>query len=55
MEESNFELVVDGVPYIIKVSSFEFNAKPRYKVTYNGGEENIFAWDTEMKQMRAID
>lgn len=55
MQESKFELLVDGVPYIIKASPFEFNAKTRYKVIYNGGEENIFAWDTDMKQMRAID
>lgn len=55
MQESKFELLVDGVPYMIKATPFEFNTETRYKVSYNGGRENIFAWDTDMKQMRAID
>ena len=55
MDEYKFELLIDGLPYLVKVIPFEFNAETRYRVSYNGGKENIFAWDSENEQMRAID
>ncbi len=55
MKKHNFDLRVDGVPYEIKAIPFNYNNETRYRVTYNGGEENIFVWDAEMNRMRAID
>jgi hypothetical protein len=55
MQESKFELVVDGIPYIVKVTPFQFNTETRYRVSYNGGEEHIFTWDSDLKRLWAID
>lgn len=55
MKEHAFELLVDGVPYEVKTIPFKYNNETRYRVSYNGGEENIFVWDTQMRRMRAID
>ncbi len=55
MEEQLFELLVDGTPYEVRVTPFEFNAETRYKVKFNGSEEHIFTWDSSMKRLRSID
>lgn len=55
MKKHRFELRVDGVPYEVKAIPFEYNSETRYRVSYNGGGENIFVWDTQIKSMRAID
>jgi hypothetical protein len=55
MEEQKFEFKIDGVPYIIKIIPFTFNEQTRYRVSYNGGKENIFVWDPEVGHIRAID
>lgn len=55
MQESSFELLVDKVPYSVKVVPFEFNAETRFKVKYNGGDEHIFAWDSSIGRLAAID
>ncbi len=55
MKKHRSELRVDGVPYEVKAIPFEYNDETRYRVSYNGGEENIFVWDAQMNRMRAID
>ena len=55
MQEHKFELVLDGLPYIIKVIPFQYNSEERYKVSYNGGREDIFVWDSSIKRFRALD
>lgn len=55
MEEHKFELLVDGLPYIVKVTPFQFNDQVRYKVSYNGGKDDIFVWSTEVKRLFPID
>lgn len=55
MQELKFELIVDGIPYLIKAIPFDFNSEKRFRVSYNGGNENIFAWDSEILHLRAID
>jgi hypothetical protein len=55
MEKQKFEFEIDGVPYLVKIIPFKFNAQTRYRVNYNGGKENIFVWDPEVGHMRAID
>ena len=46
-------LVLDGVPYTVKVTPFEFNTETRYNVSYNGNEF-VFAYDTNMGQYASI-
>jgi hypothetical protein len=55
MQESNFEILVDKLPYQVKVVPFEFNTETRFRVKYNGGEEHIFTWDSSLGRLAAID
>ena len=51
----HFEINVDGVPYIVSATPFEFNTETRFYVSYNGGEEHVFTWDSSLKRLTAID
>jgi len=55
MQEGKFDLLVDGIPYVVKVSPFKFNNETRFRVSYNGSEDHIFAWDSDLKRLWAID
>jgi hypothetical protein len=54
MNTQNFELVVDGVPYLVKASPFDFNEEKRFTVTYNGSEEYVFVFDTSVGKYTAL-
>lgn len=54
MAEERFEIRLDGVPYLVTASPFEFNAETRYKVQYNGNE-HIFTWDSTIGRLAPID
>lgn len=54
MAEQRFELLLDGVPYSVKATPFEFNTETRYKVNYNGNE-HIFTWDSSVGRLTPID
>ena len=54
MESQNFELLVDGVPYLIKATPYYFNGDTRYRVSYNGSEEYIFTRDNNVGQITAL-
>jgi|APAra7269096979_1048534.scaffolds.fasta_scaffold00056_5 hypothetical protein len=47
MSKLSFNLLVDGVPYMVKAEPFSFNDEQRYNVSFNGSETYIFAWDEE--------
>jgi len=53
--QHRLNLLVDGVPYMVQVKPFEFNEETRFKVSYNGSQEHIFTWDSELKRLKAID
>ena len=55
MEESRFEILVSGVPYFVTTRPFTFNTETRYRVSYNGGEEHIFTWDSSLGRLAPID
>lgn len=55
MQESTFELLVDSVPYVVKVTPFEFNTERRFKVRFNSSDEHIFTWDSSIGRLTAID
>ena len=48
MNTQNFELLVDGVPYLVKAKPFEFNQEKRYTVSFNGSEDYVFVFDTSV-------
>jgi hypothetical protein len=55
MSEQTLQLVVDSVPYILKVVPFAFNEETRFRVSYNGSTEYIFTWDSSIGRLAAID
>ena len=54
MAEQRFEVRVDGVPYSVTASPFQFNAETRYNVKYNGNEY-IFCWDPSIGRLAPMD
>ncbi|HET6995074.1 MAG TPA: hypothetical protein VFI06_08845 [Chitinophagaceae bacterium] len=54
-EERNFDLLVDGVPYIINSIPFLFNDEWRFRISVNGDEGHVFTWDSEAHMLRGID
>ena len=54
MGTQNFELLVDGVPYVVKATPYDFNAETRYLVSFNGSDEYVFAWDSTLSQFTAF-
>jgi hypothetical protein len=55
MEEHKFQFQIDRIPYIVNIIPFDFNGEKRFRVSYNGGQEDIFVWDSDLKRLRAID
>ena len=49
-----FELLVDGVPYEVRIIPFQYNDDIRFRVSYNGGPVFIFVYDQELKRLSAI-
>jgi hypothetical protein len=54
-DERNFDLLVDGVPYLVKATPFSFNGEARFYISINGDGEHVFTWDSEIGGLRAID
>ncbi len=54
MKKLSFNLLVDGVPYMVKAEPFSFNEEQRYNVSFNGSETYIFAWDEEILRYAPI-
>ena len=48
-------MLLNGVPYFVKAEPFSYNDETRFKVSYNNGDEHIFAWDATLGQLSAID
>jgi len=54
-DERNFNIVVDGVPYLIRSIPIVFNDELRFRIIINGDTEHLFTWDSQVKMLRAID
>ena len=54
MQEQSFEILVDGVPYIVRAKPYEYNTETRFLVDYDG-DEHVFTWDSSLGRMAAID
>lgn len=54
MQTQNLRLLVDGVPYEVTAVPFTFNDEIRFRVSYNGSEDYIFARDVSVGQLTAI-
>ena len=54
MESKRLEILVDGVPYVVEASPFEFNDEVRYRVNY-AGNDHIFLFDPSLGRLAPID
>lgn len=54
MAEQSFQLLLSGVPYVVKATPFEFNDETRFRVSYNGSDEFVFTYDTNVGQYVSI-
>ncbi|TDH23039.1 hypothetical protein EXU57_18450 [Segetibacter sp. 3557_3] len=50
MQNQSFQLMLDGVPYEVRVSPFQFNEATRYNISINGSDEYVFAYDDNVSQ-----
>lgn len=53
--EKTFDIVVDKVPYHIRVTAFLFNDEKRFRVSVNEDSGHIFAWDPDIVGLHALD
>lgn len=51
----NFDLVVDKVPYSIRVTPFWYNDEKRFRISVNGDDGHVFAWDPELVALHSLD
>jgi hypothetical protein len=54
MKKLSFDLLVDGVPYMVKAEPFLFNEEKRYNVSFNGSEVYVFAWDDDAQRFASL-
>ena len=54
MQEQTFQLLLNGVPYIVKATPFEFNGDKRFTISYNGSDDFVFTYDRTVGHYVAI-
>ncbi|HZG26198.1 MAG TPA: hypothetical protein VEZ17_16535 [Chitinophagaceae bacterium] len=54
MPTINAQLLVDGVPYDVRINPFTFNTETRFTVAFNGSEDYVFVWDPSLGIYSAI-
>lgn len=54
MQDQTFQFLLNGVPYVIKATPFEFNTETRFRVSINGSEDFIFTYNTNFNRYMAI-
>jgi len=54
MQSQTFELMVDGIPMMVRATPYEFNTETRFLVSYNGSDEYVFTWDPSLGRLTAI-
>lgn len=53
--ETNFNVLVDGIAYMVAASPIVFNNEKRFSIVVNNGPRDVFAWDKEMKMYKGLD
>ncbi|HKG68956.1 MAG TPA: hypothetical protein VKA92_08810 [Segetibacter sp.] len=54
MQDQSFQLLLNGVPYVVKASPYEFNTETRFSVSFNGSEDFIFTYNAAVGRYVAI-
>lgn len=53
--EENFDIIVGKIPYRINVTPFLFNEEKRFRISINGDDGHVFAWDPGIVSLHALD
>jgi hypothetical protein len=54
MQDQSFQLLLNGVPYVVKASPYSFNTETRFTVSFNGSEDFVFTYDAAVGRYVAI-
>jgi hypothetical protein len=54
MDDLHFDLRVDGIPYYVVATPYDYNGEKRFYVSYNSDESYVFAWDSQLERLTAI-
>jgi hypothetical protein len=53
--EHTYNIIVDKVPYLVRVTPFLFNDEKRFRISINGDDGHVFAWDPDLVGLHALD
>jgi hypothetical protein len=54
-ETRTVDLVVDKVPYLVKITPEKFNDDPRFFIEVNGDGGHMYAWYPDLVRLHALD
>ena len=54
-DEKTIELVVDKIPYRVKITPEKFNDDPRFFIEVNGDGGHMYAWYRDLLKLHALD
>ena len=54
MQDQSFQLLLNGVPYVVKASPYQFNTETRFTVSFNGSDDFVFTYDAAVGRYVAI-
>lgn len=54
MREQSFQLLLNGVPYVVRATPFEFNTETRFSISINESEDFIFVYNAAVGRYVAI-
>jgi hypothetical protein len=49
----DFNLAVDGAPFVVRAEAYKFNDELQYNVSINGGPNVLFSFDSELGRYAA--
>lgn len=54
MQQQTIQLLISNIPYVVKITPFEFNAETRFTVSFNDSDDYVFTYDTNVSQYVSI-
>lgn len=54
MQQQTIQLLINGIPYVVKITPFKFNDETRFTVSFNDSNEYVFTYDTNVSQYVSI-
>lgn len=54
MQQQTIQLLINGIPYVVKITPFEFNDETRFTVSFNDSDDYVFTYDTNVSQYVSI-